>query len=207
MSQDVFQMRMDNITERLAGITSIHDDICIFGKTQQEHNENLLQLMKTAQRNDLVFNSSKCTISQPHISFYGAIFSAKGMKPDPKKVQALQDLPTPHTQKELQSFLGLINYLQPFLPDITHKTTFLREQVSNWDCTPSTDASIHHLKQWIRNTLLKTTLAYYDHTKQIEIHTDASEYELGASLIQDNRPIAFASKTLTDVETRYANIE
>ena len=143
MLQDVFQMRIDNITERLAGIISIHDDICIFGKSQQEHNENLSQLMKTAQRNGLVFNSSKCTISQPHTSFYGAIFSAKGMKPDPKKVQALQDLPTPHTQKELQSFLGLINYLQPFLPDIAHKTTFLREQVSNWDWTPPTDASFH----------------------------------------------------------------
>ena len=43
------------------------------------------------------------------------------MKLDPQKVQALQDLPTPHTQKELQSFLGLINYLRPFLPDIAHK--------------------------------------------------------------------------------------
>ena len=44
MSQDVFQMRMDNITERLKGIISIHDDICVFGKTQQEHDDNLLQL-------------------------------------------------------------------------------------------------------------------------------------------------------------------
>ena len=50
MSQDVFQMRLDNITERLAGIISIHDDICIFGKTQQEHDENLLQLMETVQK-------------------------------------------------------------------------------------------------------------------------------------------------------------
>ena len=50
MSQDVFQMRMDNITERLAGIISIHDDICIFGKIQQEHHENLLQFMKTVQK-------------------------------------------------------------------------------------------------------------------------------------------------------------
>ena len=154
-----------------------------------------------------MFNSSKCTISQPHISFCGAIFSAKGMKLEPKKVQALQDLPTPHTQKELQSFLGLINYLQPFLRDIAHKTTFLREHVSNWDWTPSTDTSFHRLKQWICNTLLKTTLAYYDRTKSIEIRTDDSEYGSGAALIQDNRPITFASKTLTDVETRYANIE
>ena len=106
--------------------------------------------------------------NQPQIFFYGTISSAKGMKLDPKKVQALQDLPTPQTQKELQSVLGLINYLQPFLPDIAHKTTFLRKQVSNWDWTPSTDASFHLLKQWICNNLLKTTLAYYDHTHRCQ---------------------------------------
>ena len=207
MSQDVFQMRMDNITERLKGIISIYDDIYIFGKTQQEHDKNLLQLMKIAQKHSLVFNSNKCHISKQQISFYGAIFPVKGMKPDPKKVQALQDLPIPQTQKELQSFLGLINYLQPFLPDLSHKTTCLREQVSNWDCTPFTDAAFHHLKQWIYNTLLKTTLAYYNCTKPVEVHTDASEHGLGAALIQHNKPVAFASKTLTPVESRYANIE
>ena len=64
MSQDMFQMRMDNITERLKGIISIHDDICVFGRTQQEHDENLLQLMKIAQKHGLVFNSNKCQISK-----------------------------------------------------------------------------------------------------------------------------------------------
>ena len=90
MSQDVFQMRMDNITERLKGIISIHDDICVFGKTQQEYDENLLQLMKIAQKHGLVFNSYKCQISKQQITFYGAIFLVKGMKPDTKKVQALK---------------------------------------------------------------------------------------------------------------------
>ena len=50
MLQDVFQMRMNNITDRLPGIISMHDDICIFGKTKQEHDENLPQLMKTASK-------------------------------------------------------------------------------------------------------------------------------------------------------------
>ena len=54
---------------------------------------------------------------------------------------------------------------------------------------------------------MKTTLAYYDRTQPLTIQTDTSEYGLGATLLQNNRPIAFASKTLTDVETRYANIE
>ena len=77
MSQDIFQMRMDNITENLKGIISIHGDICVFGKTQQEHDENLLQLMKVAQKHSLVFNSNKCQISQQQISFYGTIVLVK----------------------------------------------------------------------------------------------------------------------------------
>ena len=160
MAQDVFQMRMDKITERLPGIIAIHDDICVFGKTQQQNDKHLLQLLKTALAEGLVFNSRKCQISKPQITFFGTIFSAKGMKPDPIKIQALQALPTPQTQKQLQSFLGLVNYLQPFLPDIAAKTTFLR--VSKWDWTPSTDSSFQQLKQWICKTLLKTTLSYYD---------------------------------------------
>ena len=81
------------------------------------------------------------------------------MKPDPIKVQKLQDLPTPQHEKQLQSFLGLVNYLQPFLPEIVAKTIFIREQVSQWDWTPSTDSEFQQLKQWICNTLLKNNLS------------------------------------------------
>ena len=94
-----------------------------------------------------------------------------------------------------------MSYLQSFLPDLESKTTFLREQILHWDWNTFTDAAFHKCKQWICNTLLKTTLAYLDHTKPMVIQTDASEYSLGAALLQDGRTIAFASKTLTDVET------
>ena len=66
---------------------------------------------------------------------------------------------------------------------------------------------MHRVKQWICKTLLKATLAYFDCTKFIVIQTDASEYGLGAALLQDGRLIAFASKTVTDMKTKYANIE
>ena len=144
MSQDVFQMRMDQITNRLPGVIAIHDDICIYRKTQEQHDKHLLQLLKTALKNGLVFNSRKCHISKPQITFYGTIFSVQGMKPGPIKIHALQDLPTPQNEKQLQSFLGLVNYLQPFLPDIAAKTTFLGEQVSQWDWTPSLDSHFNN---------------------------------------------------------------
>ena len=87
--------------------------------------------MQTASRQGLVFNKSKCSNHQPQILFYGAIITAQAMKLDPAKVQSLQDLPAPENQTKLQSFLGLINYLQPFLPGLASKITFLHEQVIN----------------------------------------------------------------------------
>ena len=147
MAQDVFQMRMDQITERLPGIIGIHDDTCVFGETQEQHDKHLLQLLKTALTKGLVFKSRKMSDKQATDYIFGPIFSAKGMRSDPIKIQALQDLLRPQTQKQLQSFLGLVNYLQPFLPDIAAKTTFLREQVSKWDWTPSTDNTFQQLKQ------------------------------------------------------------
>ena len=205
MSQDVFQMQRDQITNRLPGIIAIHDDIWVYGTDMAEY-DNLLQLMKTAQGQGLVFNSSKYAFHQSKISFYGTIFTVQGMRPDPAKVKALQDLPAPQNPKQLQSFISLVNYLQPFLPSLASKTTFLREQVTNWDWNPSTDQAFNCLKSWVCKMLLKTTLTYYDHTKPLILQTDASEYGLGAAFIQNNRSIAFASKTHTDVETRYANI-
>ena len=99
--QDVFEMQMDQITNRFPGIIAIHNDICVYGKDTTEHDTNLLKLMETSQEQGLVFN---CSICHPQISFYGTIFTVQGMKPDPAKVQALQDLPTPLNPKQFQSF-------------------------------------------------------------------------------------------------------
>ena len=111
---------MDQITNRLPGIIAIHNDICVFGKTQ-EHDKHLLQILKTAAKQGLIFNGNKCHISQPQITFYRTIISAQGMKPHPIKIQALKDLPLHRHKKQLQLFLRLVNYLQPFLSDIAQQ--------------------------------------------------------------------------------------
>ena len=95
MSQNVFQMQMDQATDCLPGIIAIHDDTCIFSCTPEEHDWHLLCLMQTAKEHGIVFNSTKCYIRQPQIAFYGAVFTAQGMQLDLSKIQPLQDLPTP----------------------------------------------------------------------------------------------------------------
>ena len=80
--------------------------------------------MKTAKQHNIIYNRSPCQIRQPQITFYGAVFTAKGMWPDPSQIQGLQDLPTNNSPVKLQSFLGLINYLKPFIPGLSNKTMF-----------------------------------------------------------------------------------
>ena len=191
----------------LPSIIAIQDNICIYSCTPEEHAWHLLQLMKAANQHSIIFNSSKFQFRQPEIAFYGAVFTIKGMWPDPSKIQAFQDLPNLNSPVKLQSFLGLINYLQPFIPGLSNKTMFLWEQLTKWDWNPSMDAAFHCLQAWICQTPLNTTLTYYDYSKPVIWQTDTSKYGLSAALIQSSQPVAFISKTLTEVKTCYVNIE
>ena len=156
--------------------------------------------MQTAKQHGIVFNSFKCWIRQPLIAFYSGVFTSQGMQLDPSKIQALQDLPTPNPQVKLQFFLGLINYLQPFIPGLSTKTKFWHEQLAEWDWNPLMDAAFQCLKGWVCQTLLNTTLMYYDRSKPVIVQMDTSEYGLGAALIQSGCPITFVSNMLTDVK-------
>ena len=163
--------------------------------------------MHISKEHDNVFNTAKCQIRQPQIAFCGAVFTAQDMWLDPSKIQALQHIPTPNSHVKLQSFLGLINYPQPFISSLSSKTTFLHEQLTKWDWNQLMDAAFQHLKAWICQTQLNATLMYYDRSKPVIVQTDTSRYVLGATLIQSSHPIAFASKNLTDIKTYFMNIE
>ena len=83
-----------------------------------------------------------------------------------------QDLPTPNSQVRVQSFLGLINYLQPFIPSLSSKIMLLQEQLTKWDLNPLTDPAFQYLKAWICQTLLNATVVYYDRSKPLIVQTD-----------------------------------
>jgi len=83
VSQDIFQARMDEILKDLPGVVGITDE--------EEHDRNLKALMDRAKETGLVFNSDKCTIIQPEISFFGNIYSKDGNRPDPAKVHDIQN--------------------------------------------------------------------------------------------------------------------
>ena len=103
MSQDVFQMKMDIIMEKCPGVISIHDDIVIYGTSDQDHDANLINLLNVAQLEGLVLNSKKLELKCPKVSFFGAEYSVDGMHPCPKKIQGITEMTPPLTSSNWQA--------------------------------------------------------------------------------------------------------
>ena len=95
MSQDVFQMKMDLIMERCPGVISIHDDIVVYGTSEEDYDANLINLLNVAQVEGLVLNSKKLELKRPRVSFFGAEYSVEGMYPCLKKIQGITEMTPP----------------------------------------------------------------------------------------------------------------
>ena len=206
-SQDIFQKKIDQILEQCTGVIGIADDFCIHGKDLQEHNTRLHHFMQAAREHGLVLNIDKCSIAQRQIPFFGHVYDEHGCHPDPAKVEAVHTMSRPTSRTKLQEFLGMVTWLAPFIPNMSENTATLREllrQDTEFTWNESYDAAFQCIKQLIA---VDVTLRHYDVTRPVEIHVDASLRGLGAALVQDGKPVAFASKALTPTEQRYANIE
>ena len=207
MSQDVFQQKMDMILESCPGTVGIADDVAVFGHTEAEHDAHVHNLMRVSREHGLVFNSKKCTIKAPYITFFGTLYDKDGAHPDPKKVEDIHKIPTPTNATELQEFLGIVTYMGPFIPNLSKSTASLRDLLKKDIDFQWSDAHQNVFEKVKAAICAETTLAYFDRDKDTVIQVDASGRGLGAVLLQEGRPIAYASKSLTDTEKRYANIE
>lgn len=206
-AQDVFQKKMDQAFERVSGTVGIADDLVIFGKDHEEHDANLYEALQCAKRNNLKFNISKCFVKQDRIKFYGHYLSKEGLEVDIDKIQAVRDMPVPRTCQELQSFLGLVNYMSRFTPRLATITAPLRDLTKQdvvFEWHPEHQQAFDKLKDLISSP---ETLAFFDGSKPVTIQTDASQRGVGAALMQDGRPVAYASKSLSETESNYSNIE
>ena len=122
ISQDVFQLQMDAILEQCPGVIGIHDDMVIFGVDQEYHDANLINLLNVCQKEGLVLNSKKLEFRRERVTFFGAEYSTQGIHPDPKKVQGITEMTAPTDKQQLQSFLGMVNYMGTFIPNLSHHT-------------------------------------------------------------------------------------
>ena len=124
---EVFQKKMTQAFEDLSGVKTIADDILIWGKDEDEHNFRLEQVLKRSRKVGLKLNLSKMKIMTTEVPYIGHILTANGLKPDPSKVQAVEEMPSPADKPALLRFLGMVNYMSKFIPSLAELTQPLRE--------------------------------------------------------------------------------
>ena len=205
-AQDIFQRMMDQILDRCEGVIGITDDIIIHGKDDAEHDRRLHKFMKVAREHGLVLNK-KCEVKSNSVKFFGCVYDKHGAHPDPSKVSTIKEMPAPQNKREIQSFLGMVTYLSPFIPQLSSHTATLRGLLKT-DVEYSWNATYQVAFDKLKSLVCEdTTLRYFNTKKPVTIQVDASGKGLGAALIQDDGPVAFASKVLTPTEQHYANNE
>ena len=121
-SQDIFQKKMDQFLKECPGCIRIAYDITIHGCTEVEHVANLWNLMWVSYKYGVVFNPQKMHVKAPAVNFFGCLYDANGVHPDPEKVEAVHALPAPTNVTELQEFLGMVTYLSPFIHGLSTLT-------------------------------------------------------------------------------------
>ncbi|XP_075724095.1 uncharacterized protein LOC142766130 [Rhipicephalus microplus] len=146
-------------------------------------------------------------ITKEQVRYLGHVFTTQGLSLEPDRVQVILDMPAPSNSKELKVFLGTMNYVQRFIPRMSVLTaplrTLLRKKIA-WVWTEKEQCSFNELRQAL---VTAPVLAYFDPKKPVTLSVDASHMGVGAVLIQAGRPIAFSSRSLSDAQTRYAQIE
>ena len=120
---------MDSHLENIQNCMAIADDIIMFGFKDDgsDHDKMVRQVLDKAKSVGMQFNPNKCQFRKKSVKFFGLILSRHGVSPDPSKIEALKKLPEPKDEKLLQSFLGMVNYLSRFDPNIANLTHNLRE--------------------------------------------------------------------------------
>ena len=208
----IFQHVMDTILQGLSNVLCYLDDILITGATDQEHIHNLEEVLKRLQCHGIKVQNSKCTFLANSVEYLGHIIDHKGLHTSPQKVAAIQDAPAPSNQQQLRSLLGLLHYYGKFIPNLAtllHPMNRLLKSGSVWNWSPDCQQAFAQAKKLLSSAAV---LAHYNPSLPLRLATDASAYGIGAVISHifpdgSERPIAFASRTLSNSEKRYAQLE
>ena len=208
----MFQKTMDTILQGIPQVCCYIDDILVTGKDDAEHLEHLQQVLERLERFGLHLKQSKCEFMRESVEYLGYKIDAQGVHTLPSKVQAIAHAPPPQDPQQLRSFLSLVNYYGKFIPNLATLVNPLNKLLHKdapwkWDAT--CQAAFSSAQEALTSS---PVLIHYDPTLPVCLATDASAYGVGAVIphtLPDGteRPIAFASRTLSTSEVNYAQIE
>ena len=192
--------------EIAAGFVVVYlDDILVFSDSPEEHLKHLRDVLQKLQDTHFYAKRKKCRFFQAELKYLGFIVGNGQLRPDPSKIQSVVDWPVPTTKDEVRSFLGLTNYFRRFVQGYSGLarplTDLLKDanpRVLKW--TEECNSAFEHLR-WCLTHAPVLQLPRFD--KPFEVVVDASQFALGAVLLQDGHPVCFESRKLIPAECNY----
>ena len=210
-ASEYFQKKMSQLLEGIPGVVCQTDDCLISGETLEQHDERVFKVLERLESAGITLNQSKCVFAQRSLTFLGHLIDEHGIRACPEKVRAITEMATPQDIHDIRRFLGMVNQLAKFSRNIAEKSKPLRDLLSKknaWSWGPAQESAFNDIKQEISS---ETVLAHYDPNKEILLSADSSSFGLGSLLRQKHgdvwKPVAFASRSLSETECRYAQIE
>ncbi|BHF76758.1 hypothetical protein SprV_0501985700 [Sparganum proliferum] len=204
-----FQRFIDRLLRGLPFVYAYIDDLLVASRNAEEHKEHLALLFDRLDQFGVVINPSKCVLGVPSLDFLGHHVDAQGLPPLSSKVEAIRDFPPPTSKRQLQRFLGMVNFHRRFLPNCADLMLPLTNLLSG----PKGPLELrgHALTAFerIKTSLADATLLTYPAPEApLSLMVDASTVAVGAVLQKhtndSTRPLAFFSKKLSPAETRYS---
>ncbi|KAF8755117.1 hypothetical protein RHS01_05431 [Rhizoctonia solani] len=205
-----FQHFMNNLFRNLIDVTVVIylDNILIFSENPEEHPSHIREVLSRLMKNHLFCKLSKCHFHVTTIDYLGIVISPTGFLMDQKKIEAVTLWPQPKTVKQVQAFLGFVNYLRQFIPNfslVARPLHNLTKKETPWSWGEPEEAAFKELKSLVTQSPVlihsNPKLPYY-------LETDASGVAMGAILSQrgpDNwlHPIAYMSKSFSGAKANY----
>jgi hypothetical protein len=206
-----FQRKVDRAVADLEAVFAYADDMDVASRNAEEHDIHLRQLFTRLREHGLVINVEKCVFGASSIQFLGHHLSAEGVEPLPENVSAVKDFPRPSTVKELQMFLGMVNFYPRFLPGAARALRPLTDCLQGGLKSPTAVEWNSEREAEVKQMLASATrLANPAQAAKLSLAVDASATRIGACLQQRRagspgwEPLGFFSKKLEPAQVKYS---
>nr|VZI16937.1 unnamed protein product [Spirometra erinaceieuropaei] len=208
-ASQTFQRFIDRVLRGLPFVYAYIDDVLVASRDVEEHLQHLILLFDRFQQFGVTLHPSKCVLAATSLEFLGHLIDSNGIRPPPSKVAAIRDVPPPTSKRQLQRFLGMVNFYRGFLPNcadtILPLTSLLSGSKRTFELTPAALTSFEQVKALLT---VATLLTHFHADAPISLMVDASNVAVSAvlqqSLPDSTVPLAFFSKKLSKAETSYS---